>query len=61
MERPPALANLWTLFQIAGWAIAFASVALYFARQNYEFILRKVALLYLRFQRDPAVPGPPES
>lgn len=65
MERAQTLVNLWTLFQIVGWAIALDSAALYFTSQNYEFALRKVTLFYLHFQRglqrDAAVPNPPES
>lgn len=65
MERPQALATLWTLFQIVGWAIALDSVAQYFADRHYQSVFRKAVLLYFHFQRglegDPAVPRPPES
>lgn len=62
MERPPQMfANLWVIIQTVAWVIALEGVAEFFSERHYHHIFRRILLLLLDRDHDPAKPRVPDN
>lgn len=62
MERPPQMfANLWVIIQTVAWVVALEGVAEFFSERHYHNIFRRILLLFLDHDHDPAKPRVPDN